>query len=469
MTFTKHINKFVSIFKQSLSSEHMDFTTGSIRRAIILLAIPMVFEMIMESVFAVVDIFFVSRINTPTLTSADAVSIVGLTESMLTIVYSLAIGLSMAATAVVARRIGEKNNNEAGKAGAQAILIGTIVSVAIGIAGLISAPSLLRIMGATAHQIEQGVTYTRIALGGNIVIFMLFLINGIFRGAGNALIAMKSLWFANICNCILCPLFIHYFNWGITGAALATLTGRSMGVLYQLYHLFKGKGAVQLSGSQFVPNMPIIKNIVNIASTGAFQFIIASGSWIFMVRLITSQGENAVAAYTTAIRLIIFFIMPAWGLSNAAATLVGQNLGAKQPARAEQSVWTTAKYSSIFMISVTIFFWLFAKPLVGFISKDAGVAEIATKALRIMSLGYIFYGVGMVLTNAFNGAGDTRTPTWINIVCFWLFQIPLAYILTKTFKLGTTGVFAAIVISESSITILSYFMFKRGKWKEIKV
>ncbi len=450
-----------SNLKTSLNSEHQDFTTGSIRKAIFMLAIPMILEMCMESVFAVVDIFFVGKLG------PNAAAAVGLTESFLTILYSVAIGLSMGATAMVARRVGEKNFDGAAKAGAQAALLSLLVSVIISIVGFFYAGTILSLMGANAAIIEMGTTYARIMLSGNIVIMLLFLINGIFRGAGDATIAMRSLWLANICNIILCPILIHYF--GLPGAAMATTTGRGIGVCYQVYHLFKGKGIIKIHLRHFVPDVAVLKSIFKIASTGTLQFLIGSASWIAMARIIAGFGGDAIAGYTIAIRLLIFFLMPAWGLSNAAATLVGQNLGAKQPERAEKSVWKTAQYNAIFMAIVSVLFFTCAEFFVSLINNDPAVVKTAVLALRIVSLGYIFYGVGMVMINAFNGAGDSRTPTWINLFWFWVFQIPFAYLLAIVWNMGPTGVFIAIVVTETCITITSVILFKRGKWKLIKI
>ena len=465
---TLRIKTFFSLFRQALSGKEQDYTKGSIRRAVFLLAVPMILEMCMESVFAVVDIFFVGRLG-----KNEAVSTVVLTESVLTIVYSLAIGLSMAATAMVARRIGEKDPKAASKAGMQSLMLALFITVIISIAGLFFAPEILKLMGASAETIHIGTNYTRIIYGGSIVIMLLFLINGIFRGAGDASIAMRSLWIANICNIILCPLLIYGAGpipaYGITGAAIATTIGRGIGVLYQLYHLFGGKRIIKIRIQDFVPDWPVMKSISNIAWPGAAQFLIASASWMVLARIMTEFGDSAVAGYGVAIRLIMFFLLPAWGMSNAAATLVGQNLGALQPERAEQSVWRTAKYNTIFMIFVTLVFLLFAQPIVAFMNRDVTVESYAVSALRTVSLGYIFFGVGMVVTSAFNGAGDTRTPTLINLFGFWLFQVPLAIVLALVFKLGPQGVFIAIVLAETGITIAGIIIFKKGKWKKVKI
>ncbi|NCI52118.1 MATE family efflux transporter [Sediminibacterium roseum] len=450
-----------SYIKQSLNGESQDFTTGSIRKAIFLLAIPMILEMCMESVFAVVDIFFVGKLG------PNAAATVGLTESFLTIVYSVAIGLSMAATAMVARRVGEKNYDGAAKAGAQALLLSFIITILISCIGLFFAEDILRLMGGSDELVAMGHTYTRIMLTGNVVIMLLFLINGIFRGAGDAAIAMRSLWLANICNIILCPILIH--KYGLPGAAMATTTGRGIGVCYQVYRLFKGKGIIKIHLHHFRPDMEVIRSLFKVASSATLQFLIGSASWIAMARIIASFGSDAVAGYTIAIRLLIFFLMPAWGLSNAAATLVGQNLGAKQPERAEKSVWKTAQYNAIFMGIVSLLFITCAEFFVGLITSDPNVIKTAVMALRIVSCGYIFYGVGMVMINAFNGAGDSKTPTWINLFWFWIFQIPFAYLLAEVWKLGTTGVFLAIVITETCITITSVVLFRKGKWKLVKI
>ncbi|OQP67408.1 MATE family efflux transporter [Niastella vici] len=465
---TIRIKTFFSLFKQAISGQQQDYTQGSIRRAVFLLAVPMILEMCMESVFAVVDIFFVGHTG-----KNEAVSTVVLTESVLTIVYSLAIGLSMAATAMVARRIGEKNPEAAAKAGMQSLMIALFITAVISIAGSIFAPEVLKLMGASKETVSIGSNYTRIIYSGSVVIMLLFLINGIFRGAGDASMAMRSLWIANICNIILCPLFIRGLGpipaFGVTGAAMATTIGRGIGVCYQLYHLFSGKRVIKIKRQDFIPDWPIIKSISNIAWTGTAQFLIASASWMVMARIMAEFGDTAVAGYGVAIRLIMFFLLPAWGLSNAAATLVGQNLGAQQPLRAEQSVWRTAKYNTIFMIFVTLVFMLFAQPIVAFMNDDVKVESYAVLALRIVSLGYIFYGVGMVVTNAFNGAGDTKTPTLINIFGFWMFQVPLAILLALVFKLGPKGVFIAIVLAETGITIAGIIIFRKGKWKQVKI
>jgi MATE family, multidrug efflux pump len=457
----------ISLIKKAIRGEQADITGGSIDRAIILLAVPMILEMAMESLFAVVDVFFVSKVG------VNAVAIVGLTESMLTIVYSLGWGLAMGATAMIARRVGEKNNEAAAVAAVQAIYIALFVATLISIVGIFFSDNLLRLMGTSEEVIEQGKGFTTIMLSGNFVIMLLFLINGIFRGAGNAALAMRSLWIANIINIILDPLFIFgvgpFPELGVEGAAVATTIGRATGVIYQLYHLFKGKGIIKIHSENWKVDWTIIKNLINVSAGGTGQFIIASASWIFLMRIMAHFGSMALAGYTIAIRVIIFTIMPAWGMANAAATMVGQNLGAKQPDRAEKSVWRAGFFNMIFMIAVMIIFLLFAKTIVSFFTSETQVIQYATQCLTIISVGYIFFSYGMIIAQSFNGAGDTRTPTILNFFAFWCIQIPLAYILAITFSLGPEGLFSSIVISETLLTIAGIIIFKRGKWKEVKI
>ena len=461
---------FTTLTQALKGDESFDYTAGSIKKAVILLAIPMVLEMMMESVFALVDLYFVGHLEH----SSFAIQTVGLTESVLTIIYSLAIGMSMAATAVVARRIGEKDPVAAAKAGMQSIIIAFAVNSVMSIFGVIYAKDILMLMGASADAAEHGYRFTQIMIGSSLCIMLLFLINGIFRGAGNAAIAMKSLWLANICNIILCPILINGLGpipaLGLTGAALATTLGRSIGVLYQVYHLFSGNNVLKIKIAYFAPDFKQIKALVKIAAPGILQFVIASCSWIFLAQLVaTTGGDNGSAGYQTALRIMMFFILPAWGLSNAAATLVGQNLGAKQIERAEKSVFTTAKYNVIFMATIMVITLCFGKYIISFFTNDEMVRTVAVEALQIMSVGFIFYGIGMVLINTFNGAGDTWTPTGINFFGFWLFQIPLAYVLAKHFNMGPTGVFIAIPVAETAITLAGIFFYKRGKWKRIQV
>jgi putative MATE family efflux protein len=467
---TNKVSLIFSFIARAIKGENMDYTTGSIRKAVFMLAIPMILEMLMESVFALVDLFFVGHLEH----SENTLQTVALTESLLYIVYSVAIGISMAATAVVARRIGEKNEDEAAHSGMQAIWLAIFITIIMSTAGFILAPNLLKLMGADPLTVSMGTTYTRTMFGGCIVIMMLYLINGIFRGAGDASMAMKSLWVANLCNIILCPLLINGLGpipaFGLTGAAIATTIGRGIGVCYQVYHFYKGKGIIKIHAHHLKPDFKIIKSVINIASPGTLQFIIGSCSWIFLARLVAETGHSAASAgYQTALRVVIFFILPAWGMSNAAATLVGQNLGAKQTLRAEESVMKTAKYNAVFMALVSLIFLFGASPIISIFTNDEAIKIIAVQALRIIAAGYIFYGIGMVMINAFNGAGDTWTPTWINLFGFWLFQIPLAYVMASSLNMGPTGVFIAIPISETAITVTAYILFKKGKWKTVAV
>ncbi|HEV7333410.1 MAG TPA: MATE family efflux transporter [Flavisolibacter sp.] len=462
------VAKAFQLFVHALKGEQQDYTTVSLRKAIFLLAIPMIIEMGMESVFALVDLFFVSKLG------KHAVSTVGLTESVLTLIYSIAIGVSMAATATVARRIGEKNEQGAAVAAMQCIWLGIAIILIFGIAGVVYAGDILRLMGAEATTVEMGVTYTRIMMGSSIVIMLLFLINGIFRGAGDASIAMRSLTLANILNIILCPVLINGWGpipaFGLTGAALATTIGRSMGVVYQLYYLFNGKSMIKLTAASLRAEWEIIQSLVRIAWPATFQFIIASCSWIFLAQLVAETGQSAASAgYQTALRIIMFFLLPAWGISNAATTLVGQSLGANDSLRAEKAVLQTARYNAAFMGAVSVLFLGFPGWVVGFFTEQPDVQQYAISALRIISCGYIFYGVGMVMINAFNGAGDTRTPTIINVFGFWMFQLPLAYLLAKYLAWGPLGVFVAIPVAETAITIASFILFKKGRWKTVKV
>jgi len=458
--------KIFTLLKEAIRGGNHDFTKGSIRRAVLLLAIPMMLEMAMESVFALVDLYFVGHLPH----SSYAIQTVGLTESCLTIIYSLAIGLSMAATAIVARRIGEKDPVEAAKAGMQTVTVAILLNLVIGIAGFYYASNILALMGASAETVRLGTNYTRIMMAESLIIMMLFLVNGIFRGAGNAAIAMRSLWIANIANIILCPIFINVFGFGLTGAAIATTIGRGTGVVYQLYHLFNGKNIIKVHLRYLKPHGEQIKAIMKVAIPGILQFVIGSCSWIFLAELVaTSGGDHGSAGYQTSIRLLMFFMLPAWGMSNAAATLVGQNLGAKEPTRAEESVLKTVTYIAVYMGIVTLITLVASQYLVGFFTNDEKVREVASLSLQILSSGYIFYGIGMVMMSAFNGAGDTWTTTWVNLFGFWLLQVPLAYVLDRNFNMGITGVFIAIPIAETCMAIASFFLFKTGKWKTVKV
>lgn len=460
----KKVSRILQLIAESMQSDSHDFTQGTMRKAVILLAIPMILELSLESVFAVVDMFFVGRLG------AHAIATVGLTESLVTIVYSVAIGLSTAATALVSRRIGEKNPSEAARAGAQSLIISCGLTTVLSIIGMVWAERLLELMGASADVVKEGAIFTRILLGGSFVIVLLFLINGIFRGAGQAAIAMRSLWIASGLNIILCPLLIYGLNWGLAGAAIATTLGRGIGVLFQLYHLFFRPHEVRMQLKDFKPDRELLLQITKVAWPATFQFIIASASWIVLAKFVAeSGGTQASAGYQIAIRNVVFFILPAWGLSNAAATLVGQNLGAQQPERAEKSVLLCMKYNLVFMSFVTLVFVLFPEYIIAWYTDDTAVKHFGVEALKTIGYGYIFYGIGMVMIQALNGAGDTKTPTWIHLICFWMFQIPFAWFLSTHTDLKTYGVFIAIPLAETLIALLSWMVFKKGRWKTISI
>jgi len=453
-----------SSIREAIRGSHQDYTTGNLNRAILLLAIPMVLEMVLESLFAVVDVFFVGRIG------ANAVATVGLTESLLSLVFAVAIGLSMSTTAMVARRIGEKDPEDASIAGVQAIILGLSVSLLVGVPSFIYAPRLLQLMGAAPEIVSTGSGYARIALGGCGAIMMLFLNNAIFRGAGDAAIAMRLLWLSNLINLVLDPCLIFglgpFPRLGVTGAALATLTGRSIGVLYQFYRLARGTERLPSLARHLRLNIAVLWRLIRVSITGILQFAIAHTSWIGLVRIVSVFGAAALAGYTIAIRIVIFVILPSWGLSNAAATLVGQNLGAGKPDRAETSVWRTGFYNMLFLGSVGVILILFAEPIVRLFTHDPEVIPLAASCLRILSYGNIGYAYGMVMLQAFNGAGDTVTPTWVNLFGFWFLEIPLAYWLAIPLNLRSKGVFFSIVIAECSIAAAGIVLFRRGRWKQ---
>jgi putative MATE family efflux protein len=444
-----------------------DFTEGAIGRAIVLLAVPMVLEMCMESLFGVVDVFWVSRLG------ADAVATVGLTETALTLVFVVALGLSMGATALVARRIGEKDEQAAGLVAVQAIIIGLVVSVTTAVFGYFFAPNLLHIMGGSDSVVKIGSGYTRMILSGSVTIFLLFLINAVFRGAGDAAIAMRVLWIANLVNICLNPCLIFglgpFPRLGVTGSAVGTTIGRGIGVMIQLWVLTSGRGRLSLHASQIRADFLLMWKLIRLSLNAIFQYMVQMASWIGMVRIIATFGSAATAAYTVAFKVIIFAILPSWGMSNAAATLVGQNLGAGKPSRAESSVWKTGLYNMLFLGTIGLFFIAFAPQIIGLFTTDPMVAPLAVSALRLFSCGNVSYSYGMVITAAFNGAGDTATPTVLNLICFWLCQIPLAWALAFHASMGPNGVYVAVVLSDSLLAALGIVLFRRGKWKQVKV
>jgi putative MATE family efflux protein len=452
---------------EAVRGSHQDYTAGSLNRAILLLAVPMVLEMVLESLFAVVDVFWVGRLG------ANAVATVGLTESMLSLVFAVGMGLSLSTTAMVARRIGEKDPEGAAVAGVQAIALGLIVSLAIGLPCLVLAPRLLQLMGASPEIVATGSGYTRICLGGSCAVLLLFLNNAIFRGAGDAAIAMRLLWVSNIINLVLDPCLI--FGWGpfprmgVTGAALATFTGRSIGVSYQFYRLLKGTERIRILTRQLRLHFDVLWRLVRVSLTGILQFAIAHTSWIGLVRIVSIFGSAALAGYTIAIRIVIFVILPSWGLSNAAATLVGQNLGAGHPERAEKAVWRTGLYNVTFLGAVGLIFVLFPEPIVRLFTHDPEVVRLGAACLRIISYGNLGYAYFMVMMQAFNGAGDTITPTIVNFFGFWLLEIPLAYGLAIPLHMRSNGVFVSIAVAESAMAAASAILFKRGRWKRQRI
>lgn len=446
--------------RRSLSGEHIDFTTGSLKMAILLLAIPMVLELSMESLFAICDIFWVARLG------SAATAAVGLTESVMTLFYAVAIGISMSVTAMVSRRVGEKDHAGAAAAGAQAVYIAFAVGVVTGIPCFLFADNVLAMMGGDAEVIATGTTYLRITLGANVIVLLLFLINAIFRGAGDAALAMRALILGNCINIVLDPIFIFGLGpippMGVTGAAVATLTGRTIAVFYQFYALQKGS-RLPMSGGAWKFDLNLTGRLMRLSIGGIAQFAIATSSWVVLMRLMARFGSEALAGYTIAIRIIIFTLLPAWGLGNAAATLVGQNLGAGQPERAEKSVYLTGFYNMAFLVVVSVSFIFFGGAFVGVFTNETEVIRVGTECLRVLGFGYILYGWGMVLVQAFNGAGDTMTPTWLNLITFWVVQIPLAWFMTE--KIGPAGVYWAVMIADVLLFIFVLPLFRRGKWK----
>jgi putative MATE family efflux protein len=458
---------FWSAVREALRGSQRDYTEGAIGPAILVLAIPMVLEMAMESVFAVVDVFFVSRLG------PEAVATVGLTESMLTLIYTIAMGLGIGATAMVARRTGERDPEGAARAAMQAIWLGVFVSAVLGVSGAIFAPDLLRIMGAEPAVIERGVNFTRVMLGGNISVLMLFLLNAVFRGAGDAAIAMRTLWLANALNILLGPCFIFglgpFPELGVTGAAVATTIGRGTGALYALSRMLRPGARVHLERRFLSIDPKLMWQMVRLSASGTFQIFIGMASWVFLVRIVSSFGSAALAGYTIGFRVIIFALLPSWGMSNAAATMVGQALGAGKPERAERAVWIAGFYNMCFLGVVGLIFVLLAPQIVGIFTHEPQVFAYAVDCLRIVAMGFLFYAWGMVLTQSFNGAGDTWTPTLVNLVCFWLWEIPLAWVLAIVLGMGPHGIFLSIAIAYATLAVISAVLFRRGKWKTRKV
>lgn len=463
----KKIARLLKLFKEAVRGEERDYTSGSIDKAIILLSIPMVLEMLMEGLFAIVDIFFVSKLG------KEATATIGLTEVVMTQVIAIALGLAMATTAMVARRIGEKDKEGASIAAMQAIFLGFIVCVIVAVFFFFTSDGILRYMGGSDKLVETGTGYARILLTGSSTLFFLFLLNAIFRGAGDASIAMRTLWIANGVNILLDPMLI--FGWGpfpemgVTGAAVATTIGRGIGVSYQVYHLVNGKSRIHLQRRHLVWMGNIVKKLIRVSSTGVLQWSIATASWFFIIKIIAVFGDAAVAGYSIGIRIIIFTILPAWGMAAAASTLVGQNLGALKPDRAEQSVWRSAFFNMIFLFTISIIFFVFAPVFIPFFTPDPEVIHHGVLCLRIICMGYIFYAYGMVIGQAFNGAGDTVTPTWLNFIAFWLLQIPLCFTLARLLEWGPVGVYWGIAISESILAIMAIWIFKKGRWKTVSI
>lgn len=453
--------------REAMRGTRHDYTDGPIGRAIVLLAIPMVLEVALESVLAVVNVFWVGRLG------ADAVATVGITESMLALIYAVAIGLSMGAAATVARRIGEKDPERAASAAVQSIGLGIAVAVPIGLAGALLAPRLLTAMGAAPSVIATGSTFTTIMLGANVVILLLFLINAIFRGAGDASMAMRSLWLANIVNLALDPCLIFglgpFPRLGVTGAAVATCIGRGSGVLYQIWTLKQGRGRIVIARRHLALEPAAMMRLLRVSANGIVQVAIGTASWIGLVRILSGFGSSVLAGYTIGIRIVVFAIFPSWGMSNAAATMVGQNLGARKPERAERAVWIAGFYNMLFLTAVGLGFVVFTRPLISLFTADPEVQKFGVDCLRFVSYGFPFYAFGMCFTQAFNGAGDTATPTRINLFCFWLWEIPLAWVLSHRLGMGPRGAFVAITIAFSTLAVVSGTLFRRGRWKEKKI
>jgi len=449
--------------RAAVRGTRIDYTTAPVGQAVILLAVPMVMEMAMESIFAVADVFWVAHLG------ADAVATVGLTESMMTMIYTAALGLSIGATALVARRTGEHDPEGAALAAGQSVVLGLFIAAAIGLLAAPFAPTLLRLMGATDDVVRTGSGFTRIMLAGNATVLLLFLQNAVFRGAGDAAIAMRVLVMGNLLNIVLGPCFIFgigpFPRLGVTGAAVATNIGRGAAVIYQFAMLIRGSGRVRLTARHLRLNVSVMRAVLKLSGSGTFQILVGTASYVGLVRILSTFGSSALAGYTIGIRVILFALLPAFGISNAAATMVGQNLGAKQPDRAEAAVWTALRYNMVFLGTVGLIFLAAAPQIAWLFTDDPGVLPFAVGCLRTVSLGFLFYACGMVLTSAFNGAGDTWTPTVINLGVFWLFEIPLAWGLATHTPLGPRGVFWALTIAYSALAVVSAWLFKRGTWK----
>ncbi len=450
--------------KQAVRGDHsQDYTEGPIGKAVLLLAVPMVLETLMESIFAVVDVFFVSKLG------PEAVATVGLTESLMALIYTVAIGLSVGVTAMVARRSGEKDPEGAATAAVQAVVLGAVIAFSLGSVGLFYAETLLSWMGADEGVLSTGSGYTRIMIGANATVMMLFLINAIFRGVGDAAVAMRVLWLANGINIFLDPMLIFgigpFPEMGIEGAAVATNIGRGTAVVAQLWILARGSRRIEIARRHLKVVPKTMARLVNLSGTATFQFFISTASWIGLTRILAEFGSEALAGYTIGIRIVLFALFPSWGVSNAAATMVGQALGAKKPERAEQAVWMTGFYNCVLLGLISLVYLVFAPTLVGWFTQDPEPFRWAVLSLRTISSGFVFYAFGMVLTQAFNGAGDTWTPTYLNLLCFWMFELPLAYILAFTFDLGPWGVFLAMTLAFCLLAVASVVMFKKGKWK----
>ncbi|MEO7539595.1 MAG: MATE family efflux transporter [Pyrinomonadaceae bacterium] len=462
-TQTELSNGFWSVIREAVRGSSRDFTVGPIGLAIFLLAVPMILEMSMESLFAVVDIFFVAKLG------ADAVAIVGLTESVMALIYAVAFGLAIGATATVARRTGEKDSAGAAKSAAHVIYLGVVVSLVISVIGVIFAPQILTVLGAKPHILEEGSRFMRIMLGGNAVVVFIFLLNAIFRGAGDAAIAMRVLVLANGLNMVLSPCFIFGVGFfpelGVTGAAVGTTIGRGIGVAYAAWTLFRPGGRIHVDRESWRFDPKLLWKLIKLSSTGVFQLLVATASWTALMPIMAGFGEVAIAGYVIALRVVMFALLPALGLSNAAATMVGQNLGAGKPERSEAAVWKAAWFNAVFYFGIGLVFWTFSHPIIGIFTSEPEVLRYGTSALHIIAYGFAFYGLGMVLETAFNGAGDTWTPTYLNLLIFWILEIPLAYALAYRFEMGPEGVFWAITIAFSVLAVASGLLFKRGKWK----